>query len=105
MQVWVLWAFLGTLGGIVLMRLLTGRINTRGLLSDPDNPVISVNKVQMLAATGYVALNYLGKLDTLTDFHCLPDVDANMLALLGGSQAFYLGGKGASLLNWLNFGK
>jgi hypothetical protein len=30
----------------------------------------------------------------------LPDIPGEQLLLLGGSQAIYLGGKGASLLVW-----
>ena len=92
--------FLAALAAIVAFQMLTGRINTSGLLSDPRDGSFSPARLQMLVASLAVAAAYLGRLGDWHDFSSLPDIPPEQLALLGGSHAIYLGGKGASLFGW-----
>jgi len=96
------WAFLGATAVIVVYKMLNGRINMAGLLRGGTS-LIAVHRLQMLAITLFVALDYLQRVASAPNFDSLPDEPQNMLLLLGSSQTLYLGGKGAELLGWLSF--
>jgi|GEM_PF-2194745 len=83
------------LAGIMAFRILTGRINTVGLLRNAPGTPISVASVQMLFGT-FVAAGWYLQLVMTT--HSLPEPPTALLALLGGTQAIHLGGKVAGLL-------
>ncbi len=93
----VVWFFLASLGGVVAMQLLTGAMNTRHLFHGrraDGTTYFSPERVQLLAITTWVALNYL--LTVMNNPAKLPDVDTSTLQLLGGSHLLYLGGKAFS---------
>ncbi len=81
-------------GGIVLAvgcRLLTGSINTTGLLHDSATGELSSERVQLLVITlGAVLFAVVGLGGGGLDSSHVTLVPAPYLALLGGSQAFYL---------------
>ena len=94
------WEFKLILGGfaaIVFYQLLTGRINTGGLLREKDGTAnFSWGRVQLLFFTLVFALRYLGKV--MQNPTGLPDIPQDILVLLGSSNAFYLGQKAFNLL-------
>lgn len=91
------WVFLLALAGIIAFQILSGRINTKGLLCGNGKKLvksgpISPARVQLLLSTLGMAFYYLGQVMT-NPTHGLPDVSASWPAVLGGSHAIYLGGK------------
>ena len=90
--------FLAALTAVVAFQMLTGRINTRGLLSEKgENGVVAVSpaRVQLLLFTLAIAFYVLSQ---IAYSHQFPIIDVKWLAILGGSHSIYLGGKGLSLL-------
>ena len=93
--------FLGALAFSIAVQLLTGMINTRGLLRDKVDGRISPGRAQLLllsiTGAGLYLLNVLSQ-------ECvgeLPPLPKELLLLVGGSNAFYLGGKFRSVYrNW-----
>jgi predicted secreted protein len=88
--------WLAAIAAIVGYRMLTGEIETDGLLSsNPDEP-IDPERVAMLvgtiAAAAYYAFTALSSLGN-GPVTSLPDVPDLTLELLGGSQILYLTGK------------
>jgi|SRR5580700_6714210 hypothetical protein len=84
--------FLLALFGIVAVQMLTGKINTKGLLCGKGaDGSLSPERVQLLAATFAAAFEYLSKVLRNPTPTQLPDVPENWLLLFGGSQALYLG--------------
>lgn len=77
-------AFVLALAALVAMRLLTGRIVTRGLLG--ANPL----RIQALIATCISAASYAAAEAHTTDFTRLPPASPELLALVGGSNALML---------------
>jgi hypothetical protein len=80
---------------VVTYQILSGRINTRGLLSEKtQNGVMAVSpsRVQLLLFTLAIAFYVLSQIDYS---HQFPTIDVKWLAILGGSHSIYLGGKGA----------
>ena len=69
-------AFLWLMGGVLAWGMLTGRIDTRGLLSGPNN-------VQLLMTT-FVAAGYF--LLRVMETHTFPEIPTEMLLLVAGSQ-------------------
>lgn len=100
--------FLGCLLALILIRLLTGSINTQYLLygrKADGTAYMSPERVQLMIFTLGTALSYLLNAfesrvmnPTPETIHTLPDVSTATLALLGGSHAIYLGGKAYSML-------
>jgi hypothetical protein len=98
--------FLGGLGLLVGYRMLTGGINLVGLLSDKSNArtaqssagKLSPARAQLLMTTLVGASIWaFGFLKSGNQF---PEVPQELLLLLGGSHALYLGSKsGARLLS------
>jgi hypothetical protein len=84
---------LTALAAIVVYRLITGRIKTRGLLSD-DKGAFSPARLQLFLftlATGFDVLSQI------TSTGRMPVLDQKLLIALFGSHAIYLGGKSYSV--------
>ncbi len=93
-------ALLLTLLAVVLYQMLTGRINTRGMLNDKATGKLSPGRVQLLFFTMFGGLYFLFKvIDNPAQF---PEIPPEMLYLLGGSNAAYLGGKLMAFWNKIN---
>jgi hypothetical protein len=101
------WGVLGGAAFIVFLKAATGGINLRGLLtSKEDGPGFSTTRVQLLFTTLVGAFGYLGfalnNIASCTAKGCsLPGPPTEVLALLGGSHALYLGAKGLTASDWL----
>ena len=97
---WETVLFLFGLLTLVASSLLTGRINSQGLLQGTKGDrttYFSPERVQLLLVTLGSAFQYI--LSVWKHPTSFPPVDASWLAILGGSNFVYLGGKlGASLL-------
>ena len=105
---WIVGVFLIFLFVLVFYRLLTGRINTSGLLygqKADGTRYFSPERVQLLIFTVWVGLFYL--LDTYETRvlhpteetkHTLPEVSRSTLMLLGASHGIYIAGKIYSML-------
>ena len=90
-------SLLAILTAVVAFQILTGRINTRGLLSEKtkDGVVgVSPARVQLLLFTVAFAFYLLSAIINSGQF---PTIDTKWLLILGGSHSIYLGGKGLSL--------
>ncbi|HYL15397.1 MAG TPA: hypothetical protein VEV41_20340 [Terriglobales bacterium] len=93
--------------GIVFWKLLTGGISLHGLLegtildrSRPDGPrystYFSAGRAQLLMITIFSSLYYL--LQVIHDPSAFPKLPDALVAVLGGSQVLYLGGKAQAVL-------
>jgi len=90
--------FLASLTAVVAFQLLTGRINTRGIISEKTKDGlggISPARLQLLLFTGAFAFYVLSQVVKSRQF---PEIETKWLLILGGSHSVYLGGKGLSLL-------
>ena len=96
---------LAGLFGVVLWKLLTGRISLDQLLEgdvpDPNCPngfstYVSGGRTQLLGATLFVAGYYL--LQVVHNPKQFPTMPIPLVGALAGSQALYLGGKARALL-------
>ena len=79
---------------VVAFQLLTGRINTRGLICEKTRAGsggVSAGRVQLLLFTLAFALYVLSE---VMKSHQFPDIETKWLLLLGGSHSIYLSGKG-----------
>jgi len=86
---------------VVATGLLNGTVNTRYLLFGmrrDGTRYFSPERVQLLIATIVVAAMYFADAVQGAATGQLPDIPAGWLAMLGGSQAIYLGGKAISML-------
>ena len=94
---WEIGLFLGGLAAVIFYQMLTGRINTSGLLQEKTGTgELSWFRVQSLFLTFILAFIYVGKVaDQPTR---LPEMSQEMVALLSGSNLAYLGGKAYNLL-------
>jgi hypothetical protein len=87
---WEVGLFLLAMFGIVAVQILTGHINTKGLLIKKEGDrSFSPERVQLLLATVAAAFEYLSQV--LKDPTHFPEVSQNWLLLFGGSHALYLG--------------
>jgi hypothetical protein len=99
-----LWILLVGLLLIVGYQLLTGRINTDGLLSEKGTKGnFSPGRLQLLIFTIGVAFYYFLKVleqpaPTTLEEKTLPELPTEFLLILGGSNLFYLGSKLAPLI-------
>lgn len=92
-----IWCFLIGLAALVFYRMLTGTINTTGLLHDKGTSSgFSPGRLQLMVATIVVAFYYIGQ--ALSNNGQFPTIPNEMLLILGGSHTFYLGSKSISLL-------
>jgi hypothetical protein len=93
------WVFLLGLVVIIGYRMLTGAIKTKGLLSDKSSRSgFSPARLQLLIATLATAFYYIGEIPTSAQEGVFPTVPKEMILILGGSHAFYLGSKVISLI-------
>jgi hypothetical protein len=93
--------FLGGLAAIIAYRMLTGRINTHYLLFGTrknGTKYLSPERVQLLLFTLGTAMFYVMQVAETREAGVLPDIPIKTLALLGGSNAIYLGGKAYTML-------
>ena len=84
---------------VVIYKILTGKINTNGLLFDKnntENQQISPGRIQLLLFTFMGALFYF--MQVMANPDILPEIPSEYLYILFGSNAIYLGGKSTSLL-------
>jgi hypothetical protein len=99
-----LWILLVGLLLIVGYQLLTGRINTEGLLYEKgEKSQFSPGRLQLLIFTIGVAFYYFLKVleqpaPTTLEEKTLPELPKEFLLILGGSNLFYLGSKLAPLI-------
>ncbi len=96
-----IWFLLGGLALLVGYQMLTGKINTTGLLHDKKDKQtagFSPARVQLLMFTLFGAGYYL--LLTVNNGYPteFPEVPQELLALVGGSNLVYLGAKARSML-------
>lgn len=89
---------LAGLAAVVSFQIITGRINTKGLLSDKaKNGVVSFSpaRLQLLMFTLAIAFYVLAKVmnSIAAGDPQFPQIDMNVLLILGGSHALYLGAK------------
>ena len=81
---------------IVLLQIMIGRISLAGLLETKDadgGRSFSPGRLQLLIFTVVVAAQYLHTVLAHRRLDSLPTLPQGVVALLGGSQAAYLGGK------------
>src|SRR6185295_3136604 len=91
--------FMIGLAVIVLFGMLTRTINTKGLLRDKGTSSgFSPARLQLLIATVVVAFYYIGQALSNTNTGTFPTIPNEMLLILGGSHAFYLGSKTVAML-------
>jgi hypothetical protein len=90
-------AIIGLTAVMILYKLVTRQINARGMLGNGSSP-ITASRVQSLIGTVTVGFMYLRTFPMYPGE--MPPVTPDMLAILGGSQAIYLGGKVSGLLGW-----
>src|SRR2546425_85553 len=89
--VWEALIFLFALFGIVVIQILTGAINARGLLEGTTSGGTrfkSTGRVQLLIATIVTAVQYLSQV--VDNSQKFPDIPQNWLLLFGSSQVIYL---------------
>jgi len=87
-------AFLFALFGIVVLRVLTGSLRTRGLIAGTTaagSQFVSAGRVQLLIVSLVTAAQYLTQV--WASPQRLPEIPQNWLLFFGGSQALYLGSK------------
>lgn len=95
--------FIAALFSVVVIKLLTGSINTRHLLHSKDasgTGEFSPARAQALVLTIGAAIVYLLETFEAAPRRDLPDVPTEILALVGTSQVIYLGGKAYSRIAW-----
>jgi hypothetical protein len=91
------WFLLLALSGIVAYQLVTGKIHTKGLLSEKDNTGrLSPGRTQLLLSTIAGAIYYILSIDP--EMNSLPAPPDEILAVLAGSNLVYLGEKFYSLV-------
>jgi hypothetical protein len=97
---WEVLLFVGGLGLIVGLKLLTGEINLRGLLMGTKSDgtrYFSSERVQLLVAIIAIGFQYV-VLASHTASGEMPAIPAGALQVFGLSNAVYLGGKGWMML-------
>lgn len=85
--------FIIVLFATVIFKLLARQINVRGLLRDKESGAFSPGRLQLLIVTLSGACLYFFKIIGAADTGTLPPVPDELLLILGGSNAGYLGGK------------
>lgn len=81
---------------IILWRIVSGEISLDGLLDSKAAgaaPSYSPERAQLLVFTLFVAGKYLLAVFQNPNRNSLPDLPPEVVAVLAGSQAIYLGGK------------
>jgi hypothetical protein len=83
-------SFLYLLAAVVVYQMLTGRINTTGLLEQKDGSEgTSPERIQLLLATIAAAAGYLSKVPNAPNGQ-LPEISNDWLYVMGGSSALYI---------------
>jgi hypothetical protein len=97
---WEVLLFLAALAGLVAIQLLTRQINTSGLLygrvssrKRGEDRYFSPERVQLLVFTLGTAFYYLSQVLMNSNPGTFPAVPDSWTAVVGGSNAIYLGGK------------
>lgn len=91
--------FIVALASIVFYLILTGKINTKGLLIEKNKTRnYSLPRVQLLVITLLSVVFYLIEVKHNVGSGKLPQISEELLLILGGSDLFYLGSKFHSLL-------
>ena len=87
--------FLAGLAVIVGYKLVTGGINTRGLLADTEHGQLSPVRIQLLLFTLIGAASYAALIGEAiaNGTRAFPAVPDELLAVVGGSQLIYVTGK------------
>ena len=94
-----IWGLLVGLAIIVSYRMVTGTINTNGLLqAKGGGSGFSPVRLQLPVSTLAFAFYYIGQVLSNSRTGNFPAVPTEMLLLLGGSHLFYLGSKTFALL-------
>lgn len=83
---------------IVLYRLMTGTINLHGLLKDTENKSFSPGRLQLLLVTVGSAIFYFSSILSNPNPESFPPVPAELLLIVGASNAGYLSAKAAPSL-------
>jgi hypothetical protein len=81
---------------VVVWKMITGEISLDGLLESKDDQgtrSFSPERAQLLIFTLLVAGKYVLAVIQNPHRDSLPDLSAELVAVLGGSQAIYIGGK------------
>jgi hypothetical protein len=95
-------AFLASLSAIIAIRMLTGNINTHGVLRTKSptggDDSLSPARVQLLVFTLAAAGIYLGWAIEARGSGEMPKVPESWIVALGGSHVFYLGSKAYQFL-------
>ena len=91
-------AWLAAAAAIVGFKLLTGGIETHGLLGENGGDGPTPERVQMLIASligvgGYGLMVLRANAAAAEPLTILPDVPTSLIVVFGGSQAIYLAGK------------
>jgi hypothetical protein len=86
---WFLHAWMAAVVALVAFRLLTGRIALAGLLTQ-DGDKFSPERLQLLLATIGALVAYAAQ---ALDARAMPADASELLILMAGSNALYLGGK------------
>ena len=95
----VIWGLLITFVAVVCYQLLTGRINTSGMLSQKDHSGrYSPARVQALVVTLASAFYLLFQVVSSPQPHTFPTIPDAWLVILGGSHLGYLGSKAYTML-------
>ncbi len=98
----VVFGLLAGFAGVIGHGLASGRVVTRGLLADKTSERISPARVQLLALTlagaGYYLLLVFRSLETGP---ALPEIPEELLALLLGSNTFYLTAKAGAVAKFV----
>jgi hypothetical protein len=82
---------------VIAYQLLTGTINSRGLLCDKEDVRrVSPARIQLLVLTLAGVFAYIAQM--WADPTRLPDMSKEMVMALGGSNLFYAGGKARARL-------
>ena len=97
---WELGLLMGGFAVAVFYKMLTGRINMKGLLWEKNGGSdFSSGRVQSLVVTLGFAFTYFALVANNPDPTKLPEFPQAMLLVLGGSNLAYLGQKAYNLLS------
>lgn len=97
---WEVILFVGGMAAIIVLRLLTRQINSRGLLlgtRKDGTTYFSPERVQALLAMLAIGMRYLMSA-AHSDAGKMPDMPTGAVELLAASNAIYLAGKGWMML-------
>jgi len=103
---WEIWIFLLGLAAIIVLQLLTGKINTQYLLygtitgkKENDGRYFSPERVQLLVFTIGGAFYYVSQVMASAQSGKFPEIPESLVLAMGGSNVIYLGGK--AYTRWL----